>query len=221
MGLLFVVPGRGYKKGMQLVEALRQLNLEPPVRFEAKAPMSERGRCLGTSLRTVLELYLDLDLASRKAGLIPPTRVSFLLVCLAENQGRHLLDTLRKIHEKLGLDVDLRQVQVQSIRGLERLRGRNYRSWEVFCDHTVKEAEGISRLRGPEALIRKAVQVSPRSWEAYDRDMRLVCLLTWKGLTEITDLTSCPITYIYNDGTPSTTFPAYSGVSSRLEEFRV
>jgi hypothetical protein len=169
----------------------------------------------------LVELYLDLDLATKAAGLRDPARVRFIVICPQPQVGRYLLDWLRTIHEKLKLDVDLGRVTFFSISDRSnRLRGIPWRSWGVFCDHTVKEQEGFERPRGPYGLIRRVIQGDGGSWEAFDRDHRHVCRLTQNGVDALIDAATCPITCVSRNGTPAVTFPAWSlpDVSMRLVE---
>jgi hypothetical protein len=209
---------------MRLAEAYKKLKLEPSVTHElgmasrlALGPGSSMRsvRRLGTSTRMLIEMYLDLD-ASRTRGARSPIRGDsgcgrLLVICFHSSQGQQLLEDLRTIHRTLDLEVDLKRVLFATVKDdSDRLRGVEFRSWGVFCDHLVKEQMGIERPLGPYGLIRRVVQGDGGSWKAFDRDHQLVCHLTPKGVESLTNGSTCPVTYVYRDGTSAVTFPAWN-----------
>lgn len=194
---------------MRLDEAYERLEWDTPLAFE-RAALGEtvarsRPRHVGTSAHMLIELYLDMERASR----VLVREDDFVVVCNDVEQGRYLREWLETIHAKLGLPVDTKRVLFLPLtRDFERLRGTWFRSWAVYCDHAVKHDH--DRNLGPYRLIRSVSRRGPGSrWEAFDRDANRVCKLTDRGMREMADAATCPLT-IYQKGR-GTTYPAYQG----------
>lgn len=192
-------PRRGYKESMSLAQAYERLGLLPQIEHEKRALMQQSPdepgvRGVGTTMRTLLEMYLDMDVAHR-ALYAQQHRVNFLYVCVTPSQGRALRDALGSIHARLDLDVDVARVQFFAYGGRgDLLRGKQYPSWGVFCDHSVKEREGHGRNYGPYGIVRTLERVGDR-FMAYDREGRRLCILTKKGMEGIVKQMTCPIEF--------------------------
>lgn len=193
---------------MQLHEAYERLEWDTPLAFERAAlgttAARRRPRHVGTSAHTLIELYLDMERASR----VLVREDDFVVVCNDVAQGRYLRQWLETIHARLGLLVDTKRVRFLPLnQGFERLRGSWFRSWAVFCDHAVKRDD--ERNLGPFRLVR-TLEKDGDHWLAFDRDGHRVCKLTESGKRELADATTCPLT-IRGVGTP-TTYPAFQGI---------
>lgn len=196
---------------MELAEAYERLNFAPPVAYEqAILAMGTEGlRRIGTSMRTMIELYLDLALARKAVPIRDRHRVRFLCVCLSPLQAEYLAKQLAFVHEALSLDVDLERVRFFPYDARDSIiRGDSYYTWGVFCDHAVKELSGAQRNYGPYGLVRYVEKIGDDVFEARDRDGCKLCLLTKDGAHELLDETTCPITYDPGGAAP-TTFGAW------------
>jgi hypothetical protein len=199
---------------MRLSEAYGRLELAHPVQHERRVLEECEGvlstRRLGTTVRTLVELYLDLERATKSIGWTNANRVKFLYVCLHPAQGRQLRQELQRIHGVLDLDVDPLRVQFFPHDGPDRLiEGYGFYSWSIFCDHSVKELGGHERTFGPFGLVR-SIQRRGDVYTAYDRDGHRVCLLTKQGTDDVISHSTCPITFSPDRDVSSITFGAWS-----------
>ncbi len=199
---------------MHLGRAYSLLNW-PHVQFEREHIewSRQRGlpgpRQLGTSVHMLLEMYLDMAESLRERGVSRPP-ADFLVVCLHDGQVIHLRNALRDIHGRLGLDVGIDKAMFWSVGRIhakpDALRARKIYSWAVYCDHAVKETR-LTRNLWPYRLIR-LVRRQGDGWVGEDRDGRVVSQLTDKGMADLADATTCPLTIMPN-GNP-VTYPAYA-----------
>ena len=200
---------------MRLEEAYERIRLKSPLSFERSAtgaPLAFQfgARRIGSSVHMLVELYLDLADAVQEVGLQDRHRVRFLVVCLHRDQGIYLREALHGIHGVLEADVDLyRQVTFfPENANPNRLRGLDWYSWGIFCDHAVKERQDLDRSLGPYRLVR-SLERGNKAWTTRDRDGRVVCHLTDDGMRELVDATPCPVTYRPHPKVPPVTYPAW------------
>jgi hypothetical protein len=213
-------PPREYNDQMLLSEAYERLDFVPPLQHERAvfkaAPEMLEVRQLGTSARMLLELYLDLDLALRCVGTSDLRRVRFLCVCLDPTHGKILRSWLEHIHTNLELDVDLDRVQMFPHNASDNLlRGHEWYSWAVFCDHAVHELKGGERNFGPYGFVRN-IYKTDKGYLGHDREHNKVCRLTPKGLKPLLDQATCPIFFKESGAVPGVSFPAWQTDAMRL-----
>jgi len=199
---------------MKLAEAYQRLQLVPPLEHERNVMEACEStldlRRLGTSVRTLVELYLDLELALKSLGFANAHKAKFLMVCLSPGQAEYLRHELHHIHAFLDLDVDIAQVRFFPHEASENLvRQHRYYTWGVFCDHAVKELSGQERTFGPYGLVR-SIKRDGDHYVALDRDHRRVCHLTKKGVFSLIAESTCPIHFRPSPSTAPTTFAAWS-----------
>lgn len=209
---------------MKLAEAYSRLQFVPPLEHERRvAAVGERRdpfRRFGTSARMLMELYLDLEVATRRTGSQHLPKIKFLCVCLSPHQADYLRNELTSIHKTLNLDVDVARVRFFVHNGnVLRLVEHRYRTWGVFCDHAVKELAGTERPYGPYALVR-TIRREGDTYAALDRDGRHVCRLTCSGKNDLVSASSSPIHYYESPRVSGTTFPAWTHRDAR-DAFRV
>lgn len=199
---------------MLLREAYERLEWDSPLAYERAGlqTAARRGhgpRNVGTSAHMLIELYLDMERARRIGG----NRVGaaeFVVLCGVAVHGRYLRRWLQTIHETLQLDVDVSRVRVVPLsRNMRTLEGVRLFSWAVFCDHGIKD-EDYERNLGPYRLIRKVEKEGEDRWVAYDRDANRVCRLTKKGVEDLANAMTCPLT-IEDRPRTGVTYPAYQG----------
>lgn len=214
---------------MTLHEAYERLGLLSPVEHERTASRrmvfpdgtESAPRRTGASMRTIVEMYLDHERAVRSVGYVNSHKVKFLFVCLGSEHGEILRRYLREVHEVLDLDVDPAQVRFFPHDGnANAVRGTRYRTWGVFCDHTVKERQGFERPLGPYGLVRTIRGQQDGIFAALDRDDRLVCKLTEKGSHDLISHSTCPVHFQPAPDVSSTTYPAWER-KDILECFRL
>lgn len=202
---------------MKLHEAYERLGLLSPLEHERRAsrtvlwPDGPQRRLTGSSMLTLVEMYLDHERALRSVGYSSSHRVKFLFVCLSPEHGNTMRDSLRHIHSVLDLDVDLTQVIFFPHDGAEHVvRGTSFRSWGIFCDHSVKEREGYDRPLGPYGLVRTIRAEGDGSYAALNRDDGLVCRLTEKGSHDLISHSTCPIHFQPSPKVSATTYPPWT-----------
>jgi hypothetical protein len=212
-------PREGYKGSMKLHEAYESLGLISPVEHERVASRTmvfpdgteSDPRRTGASVRTLVEMYLDHERALRSVGYSSSHKVKFLFVCLTPKHGERLRRSLQEIHEKLDLDVDLAQVTFFPHDGADHVvKGTLYHSWGIFCDHAVKEKQGIDRALGPYGLVRTIKGEGNGRFVALDRDDRLVCKLTERGSYDLISHSTCPVHFQPSPRVAGTTFSAWT-----------
>lgn len=195
---------------MKLSEAYDRLQWGNPIVFERAGMRTAEVHGhppvnIGTSAHMLIEMYLDMHEAGR--NFVRPS-ADFLVICQDCQSGQYLRRWLERIHHTLGLNVAPAQdVRFFPLEGgnLEMLRGIKWYSWSVFCDHAVKEDDSLERNTGPYRLVR-GVQQFQDHWIARDRDDRQVCRLTKKGVDELIEASTSPIT-MYTKS--PVTYPAY------------
>jgi len=207
-------PEGGYKGRMLLREAYERLEWDTPLAFEraglrTAAAHGHGPRNVGTSAHMLIELYLDMERAHRVGG-YQVGAPEFVVLCKDPAQGRYLRRWLQTIHGTLQLDVDVSRVRLLPLdMNMDRLRGVQFYSWAVFCDHAIKDNDRERNL-GPYRLVRKVEKEGEDRWVAYDRDANRVCRLTKKGMDDLANATTCPLTIEERPGT-GVTYPAYQG----------
>lgn len=200
---------QAYKVGMlTLKEAYERLGLQYPTKW-----WDMKGdRHIGRTTHALVEMYLDMALAFRITSLSVVHKVHFVYVCIDSRQKASLEQQLNRIHSALNIP----EARIEHIRfvpyGAQKhaFNSRHY-SWGVFCDHAVKDIEGIGQLLFPYDLIRKLVVLNhPDEYEAFDRDSNPICTLTKEGADDVIAKTSCPIVLQPKPTVPPTTFSAWS-----------
>jgi len=195
---------------MKLSEAYERLQWGNPVVFERVGMRTAEAHGhapvnIGTSAHMLIEMYLDMAKAAQ--NLMRPS-ADFLVICQNSQSGQYLRRWLERIHQTLHLNIDPKQdVRFFPLDGgnMEMVRGITWYSWAVFCDHSVKETENLERNMGPYRLVR-GVQQFQDHWIARDRDDRQICRLTKKGVDELIEASTSPITI--HTKSP-VTYPAY------------
>lgn len=178
-----------------LDEAYALLGLDDPTLWQRSTRIdAPSDRCTGATTHTVIELYLDMDLAFQAAAKRGTNPAPFLFVVPTMAMGIHLRGVLHDMHHTLRLSVDLERLQllIPDHRSLERQRGNTWYSWAIFCDHTVK-AEVIT---SPFNRIRSLHEEEDESWTAKDRDGAVVMQLTESGKTQFLKNTTCPVSVV-------------------------
>ena len=209
---------------MKLADAYERIRLKPLVPFERGEGVLVRRavggvgiRGIGSSVHMLVELYLDLADALREVALWERHRVRFLVVCLDHHQARDFRGVLEQIHGTLDQDVALDQISFfPETSDEQRLRGYEWHSWGVFCDHAVKERHDLERSVGPYRLVR-SLERGSSAWVARDRDGGLVCHLTDDGMRDLVDASPCPITYRPDPKVVPVTYPAWSSFGDRID----
>jgi hypothetical protein len=183
------------------------MGLDPPWEHEKKGvargmdpstgmiSLLASNRRTGSTTHMLLELYLDLEEAQRRAGTLHRHKVQFVVIVNASSYISTVRGTLRSIHSVLDRDVDIGRVEYFPV-GVpaNQVRGRRIRSWGVFCDHYVKESSGHERLSGPWCYARKIRRVAEGVFQGYDRDGVELGLLNSAGCKDVLRRTQVPIT---------------------------
>jgi hypothetical protein len=209
---------------MDLIAAYTKLGLKPPWKFETDSTSilkslfasEEELRRTGATTHMLIELYLDLQKATVALGLPNRHRISFMVITRDLAQVPTLRGTLRSIHSRLDLKVDISKVDfVPMGSNPDRFRGWRIPSWGIFCDHYAKEMDGIERLQAPWSSVRKVTRVDQDVFQGFDRDGRLLGLTTRNGIRVLLEGTQFPITADFLNLNPklkisAVTYPAWS-----------
>jgi hypothetical protein len=203
---------------MSLDAVYAKLGLDPALEWETKSGVQpdvgwdDLGkRRTGTTLQMLVEMYLDLYEANRRVGLQERHKVKFLCITLHRNQSHELRKTFENIHSHLQLDLLLKQVKFITADKIEhdQLRGSRFYSWAVFCDHSVKETNGLARNDGPFRFTRTLEKQGEDRWMAFDRDGEIIGLVDGESQKEILQASPCPITVSYQTRVKPTTYPGF------------
>ena len=209
---------------MRLAEAYERIRLKSVTSFERSGGLvghardgSPEPRRIGSSIHMLVELYLDFADAVRLTPLWERHRIRFLVVCLHADQGRDFRNLLKRIHLVLKQDVDLDAVRFfPEGSDVDRLRGHEWHSWGIFCDHAVKELYSVERSVGPYRLVR-SLERGSAIWTARDREGQVVCHLTDNGMRDLVDASPCPITYQPDSKVSPVTYPTWPGFRDRIK----
>lgn len=205
-----------YKGSMTLDDAYQELNLAPPLEWEmsrsATLPIGwdqDPLRGSGTTTQTLVEMYLDLQLANRVAGTRQRNKVKFLCVTEDKDAAKELRRQFSSIHAQLAGDLTLSQVRFMPRAKLQRqLSGERYYSWAVFCDHHVKEADGHRRSDGPFRFARRLEAQEDGNVLVKDRDNEIIGLTDHKTAQQIMDAKTTPMSYQVSPKVKPATYPA-------------
>ena len=200
---------------MSLEDAYAQLSLDPPLAWEQRKSDSRplgwdnEPREIGTTTQTMIEMYLDLQLANRVAGTRHRNKVQFLYVGPERDFCEELSRQFNAIHVQLRGDLALGQVRFMPQAKLHNLRGEKFYSWAIFCDHYLKETVGFSRSDGPFRFARKLEKISDNVVLVKDREGEIIGHTDKDTGQDILDARTCPMSYQISDKHKSATYPAW------------
>lgn len=188
---------------MSLAEALAAYEpREMYAHAEASSPLKSH-------VLVTIEIYLDVHAAAVTTG----RRPTFLLVCQNHQIAKMARDMLIRIHETLRLSTtDPRTFVHENIlfhvrEGRdEKLRGRSWYSWAIFCD------PAITGIVPPYVLVRSIERVDTDVWVGRDRDGGVVLHLTDEGAKALLERSTCPITCQRSTSMPPVTYPGWHGL---------